>query len=99
MEKYVEAELLYRGALAMIEKARGPTHPETAFYLNNLGTLYSAMGEYEKAEPLYQRALDNLTKAYGPKDPDAQICLQNLANAKAAAGRLPRPKSQAAITI
>ena len=47
-------------ALAILEKALGPEHPDVATSLNNLGTLYQNMGEYAKAEPLLQDPAEGL---------------------------------------
>ena len=99
MEKYGHAEWLYRRALEMVEKGFGPKGSEAAPFLNNFGTLYSAMGEYEKAQAHFQWAYDILSKAYRPNDPDVGICRRNLANAKAAAGQVPRPNGQRAVVI
>ena len=47
---YVQAEPLYKRALAINEKALGPDHPSTGTSLNNLAQLYSNQGRYEDAE-------------------------------------------------
>jgi tetratricopeptide (TPR) repeat protein len=77
--EYGEAEPLYLRALAIYEKALGPTHLETATCLNRLAMLYTRQGRYEEAEPLYQRVLATREKALGPDHPDTGISLNNLA--------------------
>jgi tetratricopeptide (TPR) repeat protein len=79
MGAYAKAEPLYQRALAIIEKALGPEHPDTAVSLNNLAFLYDEIGAYGKAEPLYQRALAIREKALGPEHPDTAQSLNNLA--------------------
>src|SRR5262249_33615433 len=51
--KYGEAEGLYRRALAIEEKALGPSHPDVASALNNLATVYRYQGKYGEAEGFY----------------------------------------------
>jgi tetratricopeptide (TPR) repeat protein len=55
--KYDEAELLYRRALIIDEKALGPCHPSIAGSLDNLAMLHHCQSKYEEAEKLYRRAL------------------------------------------
>jgi CHAT domain-containing protein len=54
--QYQQAIPLAKRALAILEKASGPEHPDTAAAVNNLAELYRATGAYAKAEPLYERA-------------------------------------------
>ena len=51
-----DAEPLFKRALAILEKARGPNHPNVASSLNNLALLYQAQGRYADAEPLLKRS-------------------------------------------
>jgi tetratricopeptide (TPR) repeat protein len=55
--RYEAALLLAERALALLEKARGPGHPQVAIAVNNLAELYRLKGEYARAEPLYLRAV------------------------------------------
>jgi hypothetical protein len=55
--RYVEAEPLYRRALAIDEASYGPGHPEVARDLNNLGILLEVTNRMSEAEPLYRRGL------------------------------------------
>ena len=52
---YAEAALLRQQILAIVEKALGPEHPDTATSLNNLAGLYLAQTNAPAAEPLLQR--------------------------------------------
>jgi len=66
-------------ALALREKALGPTHPLVAQSLNSLASLYWAQGVYAKTEPLLTRALGIREKALGPTHPEVATSLNNLA--------------------
>ncbi len=76
---YAEAAHLGERVLAILEKALGPDHPDTATALNNLALLSQNMGEYAKALPLHQRALAIREKVLGPDHPDTAVTLNNLA--------------------
>ena len=54
---YVEAELLYRRALAIREKSLGQNHPEVAVSLNDLAVTLQRQGRYAEAELLHRRAM------------------------------------------
>ncbi len=73
------AEALYRRALTMREKARGPAHRDVAESLNNLALVYSNKGDIGRALPLYQRSLTIAEKALGPEHADVGTVLNNLA--------------------
>ena len=77
--RYTETELLYYRALAILEKALGPEHPDVATSLNNLAELYRSQGKYAKAEALCQRSLAIRARALGPEHPDVATSLDNLA--------------------
>ena len=78
--KYSDAEPLYKRALSIWEKRQGPTHPDVAYALNNLGVLYYVQGRHEEAKPLYERALVIREQALGPEHPDVGQSLENLAD-------------------
>jgi tetratricopeptide (TPR) repeat protein len=78
--RYAEAERLYMGNLAIVEKALGPEHPIMAPSLNNLALLYNRLGRYAEAEPLYERALAIGEKTLGPEHPNVAVYLNNLAS-------------------
>lgn len=77
--KYRDAMAPALRALALREKALGPSHPAVGESLSNLGVLYQTQGAYARAEPLFIRALDILEKAVGPMHPDVATSLNNLA--------------------
>ena len=76
---YTAAESLYRRALAINEKAKGPDHPDVAKNLNNLAALLVAKGDYKAAEPLFRSALAIDETALGPDHPDVASDVHNLA--------------------
>jgi tetratricopeptide (TPR) repeat protein len=65
-------------ALAVYEQVLGPTHPDTALSLNNLGALLQAQGEPAAARPLYERALAIAENVLGSAHPHTQIFCGNL---------------------
>ncbi len=54
--KYVEAEPLYKRALAIVEKALGPEHPYVAKILANYAALLRKTGRGTEASKLEARA-------------------------------------------
>ena len=77
---YADAEPLFKKALAIAEKVKGPNHIDVGNLLNNLAELYGLEGRYAEAEPLNQRGLLILEKALGPNHPDVATSLNNLAD-------------------
>ena len=77
--RYAEAEPLYKRALAIREKALGPTTPTSPTASTTWPALYRAQGRYAEAEPLYKRSLAIREKALGPDHPDVASSLNNLA--------------------
>ncbi len=77
--RYAEAEPLYQRALAILERALGPDHPDVATSLNNLAALYRDQGRYAEVEPLQQRALTIQEHALGPNHPNVATSLDSLA--------------------
>jgi tetratricopeptide (TPR) repeat protein len=53
LEKYEQAEPLFKRALAIREKTVGPDHFETATVLNNLALLYKSQGHYAEADSFH----------------------------------------------
>ena len=85
--RYTEAELLFKRALALHEKASGPDHPDVSLPLCNIAELYRDQGRYVEAEALYRRALAIREKAFGPDHPTIGIVLSNLAELYRTQGR------------
>jgi len=76
---YQKAELLYKRAVAMEEKALGPKHPDVATRLDNLAGMYRAQGKYAQAEQFYKRSLAIREESLGHNHPDVAQSLNNLA--------------------
>jgi len=85
--EYTRALPLAERALAIIESALGPDHPDTALRLGNLAVTYSDLGRVADALPLAQRALAITEAALGPDHPDTALRLGNLALTLGALGR------------
>jgi len=66
-EQYnADAEPLFKRALSIDEKARGPNHPVVAIDLGNLAALYHKQGHYAEAEPLLQALVGDTRKDVRP---------------------------------
>lgn len=77
---YSEAETLFRKAITIVERDKGPEAPTLAAPLDNLGCLYRDHEQFDlnAAEALLQRALSIREKALGSDHPDTAITLSNL---------------------
>jgi len=82
----MEAERLYRKALAIREREQGPNHPDVAVILNNLAALAATEGNYQDAQPLLERALTIRQSALGNTHVLTAESLNNLALLYAAQG-------------
>ena len=78
--EYAQAVRYYRRALALKERVRGPTHPETATTLNNLAMACAARGQRTEAAKLLRRALAIYEKRLGKRHPKTIAVRRNLAS-------------------
>ncbi len=78
-QRWAEAEVAYRQALAIRERTLGLEHPLVAETLNSLGVLYYYQGKYDQAELLHRRALAIREKVLGPEHLHVAQSLNNLA--------------------
>lgn len=76
--RYSEAELLFRDALAICEKAVGPEHKSTAACLDNVATVCRIQSRFTEALPLCQRALSIREKALGQNSRETAASYSNL---------------------
>jgi tetratricopeptide (TPR) repeat protein len=76
---YSQAGPLLRNALATLEKARGPEHPDIITSLYYLALLLQAQGDLAGARPLFERALAITEKARSHEHFDTAGSLNNLA--------------------
>jgi len=81
-----EAKGRYERALAIMEQALGPQHPDVVGYVSNLATVHAITGDYDAAKVLFERALAIVEQALGPEHPEVASCLTNLANIHASTG-------------
>ncbi len=75
---YAAAEPLYERALAIREKALGPSHPDTAATIEGLALVFQAQSRFAKARPLLEQALSIRERALGPDHVDTAQTLNNL---------------------
>jgi tetratricopeptide (TPR) repeat protein len=80
-------------SLEILEKTLGPTHPDVALGLNNLGALYRDAGNYTQAETLHRRALKIRQTVLGPEHPSVAASLCNLAAVCSVLGKYAEAKT------
>ncbi len=85
--KYDLAERAYLGALALIDRDMGASHPLSATVAANLGNLLEHQGRYEEARRNYEHALTTAQNVMGPEHPDVALALLNLGNVLEDLGR------------
>jgi tetratricopeptide (TPR) repeat protein len=78
-----EAEPLFVEAIAKLEEAVGPTHPDTATARNNLAMLLNASGRAQEAIALLARASADLRAVLGEDHPATKDVAGNLASVRA----------------
>ena len=74
----IAARNLLQRALAIKEKALGPSHNSVAFTLTSLATINRKLGRVDEVKPLYERALAIREKALGSTHPDVADTLDRL---------------------
>lgn len=82
-----EAESFYKRAIAIYEKAGGPTNPASSAALGNLAGLYSEQLRYAEAEELMKRGLAILDKQPKPNQSELGTAYITLGNGQLAQGR------------
>jgi tetratricopeptide (TPR) repeat protein len=87
LEKYDEAERLYRRAMAIRENILGEDHPDVAHILTNLSLVYSLQRKFGEAEGVLRRALKIQERALGENDVTIAATLGLLASACLGQGR------------
>jgi CHAT domain-containing protein/tetratricopeptide (TPR) repeat protein len=76
---YVKSESFGRRALAIVEKLE-PNDPMFTWPLDQLGNVYSAVGDSARAEPLVRRVLELREKTLGEDHPELAHALGNMAS-------------------
>src|SRR5262249_16927854 len=79
--KPAEAEAMHRRALAIVIKALGEGHRDTATSYNNLAVALREQGKYAEVEAMHRRALAIFLKALGEGHPWPATGYSNLAYA------------------
>ena len=99
--RYMEAEALFKQALAFSEKAGGLAHPDVSTLLRSLVQLYCDQGRYGEAQALYERAVAIREEALGRYHPSVSVVLIGLADLYRSQGRYAEaePLYRRALTI
>ena len=79
MGRIAETEPLYRGSIAIQEKAFGSEHPHVATSRHNLGVVLREAGRYDEAEPMLRDAVAIWSATLGPDHPQPARGKRNLA--------------------
>jgi tetratricopeptide (TPR) repeat protein len=100
-ESYRKAEFYYRLASDIRQVVYGKEHPMSAMSLNNLASVYDALGDYAAAEPVYREACDIARRIWGEDHALYARCLENLAGLCVARDRVAEaiPMLQQAMAI
>jgi tetratricopeptide (TPR) repeat protein len=88
--RYLEAEPVFREAIALLERTLGPDHLEVAIPLHNLADCYTYLARFLEAGPIYQRTLAITERALGPDHPEVATVYHNLGGLEHAAGNWTR---------
>lgn len=84
--RYLEAEALFRHAIAAGEPVLGPDHPDVVKSLNGLADTLRLRGQYPEAEALFRRVLAVRERTLGANNADTGQALGGLANTLSAEG-------------
>lgn len=87
---YQDAVRLGQERVAESEKEFGPDHIQTAMWLNQLGLLYSQIGDYDQAEQAYLRSLNIKEKAKKPNHLAVAVTLLHLGDLYVTKGEFAR---------
>ena len=93
LRRYIEAEQLYTRTVTILERTRGPSHPDVGATLNSLAGLYGNQGRFDEAQALYERCIAIGEKAFGPQHPNVAAALNNLGGLYQTEGVIPRRRS------
>ena len=84
--QYPEALRVAEEQMELLKNAYGPNHHEYATAMNNVATLYQALGRYTQAEPLLLEASKIQQRTLGNDHPHTVASLSNLATVYQAMG-------------
>jgi tetratricopeptide (TPR) repeat protein len=74
------AESLMLRSLKMLEDAEGPSSPDVAAILSDLGAIYENRSDYTRAERLYKKAVNIIMMALGDGTDVQELRLRSLSN-------------------
>lgn len=77
--RYGKAEIIFRNALEIRERACGLDHPDTLASISQLGSVLDDQGKYEEAEAMHRQALQGYEKVLGSEHPSTLTTMHNLA--------------------
>lgn len=77
---------LYTGALALLERSKGPEHPDVGSVLNNTANIFKSLGDYRRAIEMHTRVHEMWEKSLGPYHGRTVLSLGNLARTYASMG-------------
>ncbi|KAH1335475.1 hypothetical protein KXV68_004540 [Aspergillus fumigatus] len=77
--RYGKAEIIFRNALEIRERACGLDHPDTLASISQLGSVLARQGKYEEAEAMHRQALQGYEKVLGSEHPSTLTTMHNLA--------------------
>ena len=86
MHRYAEALSVAEQQMGLLKGAYGAGHHEYATAMNNVATLYQALGRYTQAEPLLLEASKIQQRTLGDDHPHTVASLSNLATVYQAMG-------------
>jgi hypothetical protein len=78
----------YARALPILERTRGPTHPQTAAYLSNMAGAAAEAGDLDGAAAAFERAIAMAEQNYGPESAPAANMISGLAEVRDRQGQL-----------
>lgn len=76
--QYQKSEEYIRESIRQREALLGPSHPDVAMSLTNLGGLFVASSSFLQAIPIFERAREIYQKTFGDDHPGVGQCLNSL---------------------
>ena len=84
--------------MRLLKESYGQGHHEYATAMNNVATLYQALGRYSEAEPLLMEASKIQQRTLGPDHPHTVASLSNLATVYEVTGQTDRARAMHSLT-
>ncbi|MEZ5460240.1 tetratricopeptide repeat protein [Dokdonella sp.] len=81
VDRYAEAEPLFKFVLERYTQRYGPTHTKTLDLTTGLGVTYLEQEKYAEAEALLRPALELTESRLGPEHPNTMVLVSNLGSA------------------